>query len=85
MYFCGRDERHCQVRPGKDGGKMKIIVTNYWCHPHYGGDRTVAYEFTMKEAEQAETKFNELCEKDDGYSHTTIHVVEVGKTEVRDV
>ena len=57
--------------------KLKIVITNQYCHPHYGGDRKQVFEFPMEQGAKAEQKFIDLTSKDDGYSHTSICIVEV--------
>ena len=57
--------------------RLEIVITHYWTHPHYGGDRKNEYRFKMSDGENAEKKFNELAEQTDKvneYSHTSISV-----------
>ena len=55
---------------------LKIVVSYWWCHPEYGGNRKEIYEYDLADFINAENKFRELDKDTSEYSHTTIEIVE---------
>ena len=73
-----RQGSHLPIYNGR-GEMLKILITYYSTHPHYGGDAKSIYEYLMKDAVRAEEKYIELQKlllSSGGYEHISIAIVD---------
>ena len=53
---------------------LGIRVTNFWCHPEFGGTQERTKTYPMDQAEKAYELYKAWAKGDDLYAHTTISI-----------